>query len=241
MKKISALSISAIIIPLFFSCSVKQVDYSQRTVSVSGQGSVTVEADTATINLAVITRNKSVIEASNENAEKMNSIRSSLLSNGIAKENISTENYTIYQESRYDAKRQDSVPGDYKVSNQIKVTVKDISKTGEVVDLAIKSGANSLTSIVYGVSNPDIAGKQARTLAIQQAQESANLLAGTSGAQLGKVLSIRETSMVLPKSRNMMAKAVNASAELFTQDAATPIDNAKSTVTVSVEAVYQLR
>ena len=31
-----------------------------------------------------------------------------------------------------------------------------------------------------------------------------------------------------------MAKAVNASAELFTKDAATPIDNAKSTVTVTI-------
>lgn len=240
MKKIIGIAAAALILA---SCSVKQLDYGQRTVSVSGKGTVTLEADSATIRAAVITRAEEVLEASQQNAEKMNAIQAALTQNGIKKEDISTENFNVYQEEKYNSRTQQSVPGDYRVTNEILVTVKDISKIGNIVDLCLKSGANSLSSITYGVTNPQTAEKQARTLAIKQAEENANLLAGASGAQLGKVLQITETSTPFPVSNYMKALTTSEAAAdtAFSMESATPISNARTVITVNVNAVYLLK
>ena len=227
---------------LLSSCSIQQDNYSKRTVSVSGTGSVTVEADTATIILSVITKGKDVAETSAENALKMTAVQEAVKAKGIQKECISTQNYSVFQESHYDNKSGKQVYDDYRVTNQIKILVKKIGMTGEIIDLALKSGANQLSSLTYGVTDTEIAKKQARSLAISQAQESANLLAGASGAKLGKVLSISEHSdYSYPRARLMKASAV-ANADMALEEAApTPISGGSSTITITVDAVYQLR
>lgn len=241
MKKLIFIGAAALI---FASCSMKQINYSQRTVEVSGTGTVTLEADSATIRAAVITRAGDVLDAAKQNAEKMNAIQAALNENGTKSENISTENFNVYQETKYNSRTQENIPGDYRVTNEILVTVKDISKIGSIVDLCLKSGANSLSSITYGVSNSQTAEKQARTLAIQQAQENANLLAGASGAQLGKVLQIKETSAPLPVNNFMKLAAASEAAAadtLYSDEMSTPISNAKTVIRVNVKAVYLLK
>ena len=240
MKKIIITILAAGL--LLSSCSIQQDNYSKRTVSVSGTGSVTVEADTATIILSVITKGKDVAETSAENALKMTAVQEAVKAKGIQKECISTQNYSVFQESHYDNKSGKQVYDDYRVTNQIKILVKKIGMAGEIIDLALKSGANQLSSLTYGVTDTEIAKKQARSLAISQAQESANLLAGASGAKLGKVLSISEHSdFSYPRARLMKASAV-ANADMALEEAApTPISGGSSTITIMVDAVYQLR
>ena len=240
MKKIIITILAAGL--LLSSCSIQQDNYSKRTVSVSGTGSVTVEADTATIILSVITKGKDVAETSAENALKMTAVQEAVKAKGIQKECISTQNYSVFQESHYDNKSGKQVYDDYRVTNQIKILVKKIGMAGEIIDLALKSGANQLSSLTYGVTDTEIAKKQARSLAISQAQESANLLAGASGAKLGKVLSISEHSdFSYPRARLMKASAV-ANADMALEEAApTPISGGSSTITITVDAVYQLR
>ena len=57
------------------SCTYKNVDYSTRTVSVHGTGSVEVDADNATIVMSVVTKGPNVAEASNENAKIMTDVQ----------------------------------------------------------------------------------------------------------------------------------------------------------------------
>ena len=241
MKKI-ILSILAAAL-LLSSCTIHQDNYSKRTVSVSGTGSVTVEADTATIILSVITKGKDVSETSAENANKMTAVQDAIKAKGIQKDCISTQNYSVYQESHYDNKSGKQVYDDYRVTNQIKILVKKIDMAGEIIDLALKSGANQLSSLSYGVTDTEIAKKQARSLAIAQAQESANLLAGASGAKLGKVLSISEhADYAYPRARLMKSSALAENSDmLFEESAPTPVSGGSSTITISVDAVYQLR
>lgn len=243
MKK-SIVFISALCAATFFSsCTVKQDAYARRTVSASGTGSVTVVADNATVILSVITKGKDVAAASSENAEKMTAVQNSLIEAGIQKDNITTENFNIYQESYYDPKTHTTVSGDYRVTNQIKIYIKKIDMISSVIDLSLKSGANQLSSLTYGITDTELAEKQARTIAVQKAKESAALLAGASGAQLGNVLSIHErTEQIYPRNYLMKANATLGAVEEMAADAApTPIQGGKSTVTISVDTVYQLR
>lgn len=236
----TALSLAAAL--AFSSCTVQQDNYSKRTVSVSGTGSVTLEADNATIILSVITKGKEVAETTEENAKKMTAVQDVIIKSGIQKDCISTQNFSVYQESHYDNKSGKQVYDDYRVTNQIKILVKNISKVSEVIDLALKSGANQLSSLDYGVTDTEIAKTQARLLAIQQAKESANLLAGASGAKLGKVLSISEhTNYAYPRTKMLKASLANADASYEEESVATPVSGGSSTVTISVDAVYQLK
>ena len=208
-----------------------------RTVSVSGKGSVSLEAENATVTLSVLTRGKDVSTVSSENAKKMTAVQDALIQKGIQKDSISTENFSLYQESSYDRGR--TVYGDYVVTNQISIFVKKINLVSDVIDTALKNGANQLSSISYGVNNTELAEKQAKVLAMQQAMESAKVLAGTSGAKLGKVISIVESNEnYFPRARLLKTSAVNA--ESFSDTVSTPVSAGKTTVEVKVDAVFEL-
>ncbi len=234
LKKVS---VTLLAIALFSSCSIKQVNYPKRTVSVHGSGSVTLEADNATIALSVVTRAMEVSAASKENAEKMSAVQSAVISKGVDKDGVTTENFSVYRENSYVNGK--SVPGDYIVTNQIKIVVRDMDKVSEVIDTALAAGANQFSNIQYGVTNTELAVKQARTLAVQQAFENATLIAGTSGARLGKVLEISEQqNSNFP--RAVMMKSANMAMDAAEEAAPTPISGGKTTVTVNINATYEL-
>ena len=242
MKKITNAIAAVLCVGALSSCTIQQDNFSKRTVSVSGTGAVTIEADNATIILSVITKGKEVAATSEENAQKMTAVQNAVIGAGISKDCISTQNYSVYQESHYDQKTGRQIPDDYRVTNQIKILVKKIAMTSDVIDLALKSGANQLSSLTYGVTDTEIAKKQARSLAIQQAHEAANLLAGASGAKLGKALSISEHSNQAFPRAVLMKNASMAQADMGAEEAvSTPVSGGSSTVTITVDAVYQLK
>lgn len=243
MKKLlNAKLVLAVLGAVFFtSCTIKTTENNRRTVSVSGTGSVEVEADNATIILSVITRGKDVGNTAKENAEKMTKVHESVLALGILPEDVSTEHYTINQESNYLNGK--VIYGDYVATNRIKIFIKDLTMAGNVIDAAIKAGANQLSSFQYGISNKESFVKQARTLAVQNARDTANLLATTSGAFLGKVISLNEQSNNFGFYR---VNAKRASLEAAVEDTAssfvsTPISGGKTTISFTVDAVFEIK
>lgn len=219
---------------MFMSCVFKKPDTQIRTVTVTGSGQIELESDRASIVLSVQTRNYDVSAAVQENADRMTKVQDALTAAGVGKTDISTQNYSIYQESTYQNGR--SIPGQYVVSNEIQVTVREIAKAGSLIDTAVKAGANSLSSLTFSSSNRDEAVKQARILAVKQAEETATLLASTSGSALGKVITITENSgSSYPRAALMAQKNMVAS------DASTPVAAGKSMVSVTLTATFELQ
>ena len=222
------------------SCIVRQYPADERTVSVHGTGSVSVEADRAIIVLSVITTARDAGTAASQNAEKMAQVQNAVIGAGGSQDAISTENYTIYQEYEYVKERR--VAGDYRVSNEIKIFLKNKDLASTIIDAAIAAGANALSSLTFTVSSPELAIKQARTAAVQNAQESANLIAGTAGAQLGKVLKIEEIDR-----QNAGNLRVTSNADMMSamresgRGSATPVQSGKVTFTVTVDATFALK
>lgn len=219
----------------FTSCTIKETKENLRTVEVSGVGEVQVKNDIVSIELSVITRNSDITRASSENAQKMTAVQNALSENGISKNNISTSGYSVYQEKNYQNGR--TILGLYNVTNKIKVVLNDVSKVGEIIDLAIKSGANELDSVNYSVSNTNSALKQARILAVKQAEEKANTIATSSGNILGQVLKISESTSNFSYYENSSVEALKT----YSDSATTPISSGKSTVQVKVNATYELK
>ena len=204
-----------------------------RTISVSGSGSVKVPSDMAKLTFSVVTKEASAIASVQNNAAKMNKVYDALKKIGIEEANISTSNYSLYQESFYrDGKNE---PGQYVTSNNIIVVLEDVEKSGLVIDTAISAGVNQMNGISFLVKDSKAALDQARVLAFQQAKEKAELFAKEAGCKLGKVITIMENSGSYPVVREMadgMAKAYANS---------TTISAGEDAVTATVSVVFELK
>lgn len=204
-----------------------------RTISVSGSGSVKVPADMARLTFSVLTKESTALASVQNNAARMNKVYDALKKIGISEDNISTANYSLYQETFW--KDGKDVPGQYVTSNNIIVILEDVSKAGLVIDTAISAGVNQMNGISFLVKDSKAAVVQARRLAFQQAKEKAELFAEEAGCKLGKVISIMENSGSYPVVREM------ADAKMMATSNSTTISAGQDSVTATVSVVFELR
>ena len=129
------------------------------TITVSGTGTVTMPTDEVTVYLGVETTSNDAATAQQINAEKMEQVIKALQDAGIAKEDMETSSYSIYPVRDYyygpypEIETEDPGITSYVVSNQLKVSVKDIDNVGEIIDSAVVAGANEVNSVSFTLSD----------------------------------------------------------------------------------------
>jgi uncharacterized protein YggE len=173
-------------------------DYSPaQTITVVGKGTTRIEPDMAWVSVGVETSAATISEAVQENETKMASILSALEAAGIASKDIQTTNYSVNLD-RY-PEPVPSVPGTqgeiapvYRVSNNVNVSIRDLTSVGSVLDAVIEAGANNIWGVSFGLDDSDAAQADARADAMADAQSRAEALAGLSGVELGPVMSVSE-------------------------------------------------
>lgn len=207
-----------------------------RTISVSGSGSVKIPADMAKLTFSVQTKEATALDSVQKNAAKMNKVYDALKEIGIAETDISTANYSLYQENYW--KDGKDIPGLYVTSNNIIVLLDDVEKSGLVIDTAISAGVNQMNGISFLVKDSQKAFEQARELAFQQAKEKAELFARQAGGTLGKVLSVMENSGSYPVVREYEAVE---DAKLMATSNSTTISSGQDSVMATVSVVFELR
>ena len=221
-KIITLLSASAV----FLSCTIQKPAAPERSITVNGKASVQVKADMVSLNFLVRTKDWNVNKASDRNAEITNKVIEAIKTAGVSSDDISTANYNISQDLS------NTFPGQYTVINNIKVLIRNTAITGNVIDGAVVAGANGLTGFTYLAEEDTSAWRQARTQAIQNAQDAANLLAGASGAKVGTVLEITEGYSTVSQPKLASTIASNS--------VATPIVEGSVTVESNVTVRYSL-
>lgn len=155
------------------------------TMSVEGQGQITVKPDQAKLTLGIVTENLNVQIAQQENASISNRVIDALKQMGIEETAIRTTVYSVYP--RYDYIEGKSILKGYEVEHLFEVIVNDLSTVGTVYDVAIKNGANRSGGIQFLVANPDVHYREALKRALHNAREKAEDMAQTIGAMITKV------------------------------------------------------
>ena len=227
MKKILFFLTS--VLTLLASCTKK----TEKTVSVSGTGSVSTPIDIATICVAVTTADMNPVIANQANASIMEKVQNALVESGIPRENMETLSYNMDQRTLW--KENEIVPLDYQVSNEINIKILDLSKVGKTIDIAIKNGATRMNSITFQSSKSEEALILARELAVKDAQAKALSLAEASGSKLGKVITLVQNDT--PD----YAKPYRAKTFVAEDLANTPISKESTCITATVNAVYELK
>lgn len=225
---------------IFVSCTVNKPAETVRTITVSGSGSVSVKPDQVSLIYSIKTQSWWIETAVANNAQATTNVISALKDMGLDDTDIATYDYRISQ-GRSNSNGTDILNGNYVVSNTISVIIRDISNVGKIIDtVANRVGRNAtflgLSSFEYQVSDTTSAMRQARTLAIQNAQDAASLLAGASGCKVDSVMEIREDYTTTSSNMRFMAKAEMAD----TAGVSTPITEGSVQVTSNVTVTYSI-
>ena len=229
-KKITTLIIAAGVVIFASSCTVNKPEEKVRTITVSGTGIVTLPADQLTVRFLVRTSEWNVNLARDKNAEITTKVIEKIKEAGVLDADITTVDYRISQDNS------NTYPGKYTVVNYVQVLIRDLSNAGNVIDNAVANGANGLTSFSYSATENPNSLREARTLAVQNAQDAATLIAGASGCKVADVLDIQEgynPSSYTRASNSAMLKSIGNS---YT----TPIEAGNVEISSTVTITFSL-
>ena len=151
----------------------------------------------------------------------------------LTEENIKTQDYSIGQEHSWQNGKK--INGKYAVTNTITLVVHNTDLLGQLIDDAVKAGANGVKSLTFKLADNSSAMRQARTAAVKQAQDTAALLAGASGSKLGPALKITESNASYPAMVMYDMVAEEASKN------ATSIQTGKLDINASVTITFELQ
>ena len=202
-------------------------------IAVTGHGEVKVSPDRATIQISVQTRAATAAAAATENANKQQSVLSALKALGFGNDQLSTVNYNVYPEQRFDPGKEPVIIG-YNVTNTILVDVRKLNQVGPAIDAALSHGANMINSLQFYSSNTEIARRAAITSAIEKARLDADAAARAAGGSLGGLIEINVGAYSPPPPRPlMMARAAAVQMD------STPINPGEETLSVEVSTRWK--
>jgi uncharacterized protein YggE len=168
------------------------------TVTVVGNGQVSVPPDQATITLSVTSENEEAAIALQQNSEDMAAITNALLDAGVDELDLQTSNLSMYPQWRQSG----SLSGDtrqishFVVSHQLSATIKQLPDLGRILDVVAREGANGFQNLAFGVENLQPLQDEARAIAVADAKRKAVLYAKAAGMTLGLPRDISEASSV---------------------------------------------
>lgn len=202
-------------------------------ITVTGRGEVKVSPDRATIQLSVQTRALTAAAAAAENATRQQAVLGALRSLGLGNDQLSTINYNVYPEQRYEQGKEPVIVA-YNVTNTILVDVRKLDQVGPVIDAALSHGANMITSLQFYASNTEAARRSAIATAIEKARADAEAAARAARGSLGTLLEISIGAYSPPSPRPLMMVRTAAIAQ-----ADTPINPGEEMLSVEVSTRWR--
>lgn len=229
-----------------------EADARTNVVIVLGKGEVSHKPDIARATIGIAAIAPTVAEASRVANQQMTNLIAALAKEGIADKDMQTANFSINFEraepppmaplvmpgkpggAGATAAPPPARAGHYRVSNTVRVTVRDLAKAGRILDAAVAAGANEVWGISFEIDKPEALEAEAREKAAQDARARAEALAKTQGRTLGEVVSVNENPSGGVRPMFTSAKAADAAGY------GTPVVPGEIAVSSQVEVVYRL-
>jgi uncharacterized protein YggE len=203
-------------------------------ISVTGEASINVAPDIAHATAGVNSEAKTPREAADANTVAMNAVIAALKQAGIADGDTRTSRFSIAPVySQRQREGQSQLTG-YRVSNQVRVTVRDVAKVGEVLDRLIGAGATNIAGVEFAASDPAKLLDEARMTAFADAKRKAELFARAAGAQIGRAVSVSEDDGRSPRRFSRSFPLAEASA------ASAPVLPGEETLRVHISVSFEL-
>ena len=208
-------------------------DSNDNRIYVTGSATVTTTPDIAITQLGVQTYNTEVEPAVDENNQKAEAIIAALRAQGVEDRDMKTSYFSIYPQRDYSNNGDPNKIIGYQVNNSISVTLRDLDAIGRTLQVAITAGANTISGLSFTLDDPEPLRDEARTKAIEDARRRAESMAEAAGIELGKVISVSETS-----SGYYVARAESYDAGMAKSEV--PIEPGELELTIQVSMVFEI-
>ncbi len=209
----------------------------EKTLNVTGSGTVYLDADIAYASLGVSYTGADLSVIQQQANETIEAVCKAMEEAGLDAKNISTDNINIYP--MYDYSENDSKLTGYRIDERLSIHTEDIDALGAYIDAAFAVGANTFDSITFSVKDDSQAKKDALKKAVQDAREKAEVIAEASGEEIDSVVTISENeqySYYNTDSRAYIMKSESADA-----GAGTTVRAAQINVSADVQITYRLK
>lgn len=208
-----------------------------RHVTVSGEGMVRGRPDLAIATLGVTAYDTNAAQAMAASREQMAAVLASLRDSGVEDADVLTTDFSIHRERVQPQRRRGDEPDDaeqrFVVRNLVRVTIRDLTRAGAILDAVIEAGANEVRGIQFTIEDDADFADRARALASQDARHKAEQLAQLHDARLGRVLRISESGIRPMRADMMMARSAEA--------ASSTVSAGEMTLGAHVQVVYELK
>lgn len=203
----------------------------ERTITVSGTGIVKAEPNVAYVSTGVVTEGSTAKEAIARNTAAMSKLVEGLKKSGIAAGDIQTTTFNVGPRYTQPKDGKPATINGYQVTNQVRLTIRNVAKLGDLLDEAIVLGANQINHIAFDIADAEPLKDDARKQAVANARKRAELYASAAGVSLGDVLRLVEDGAGFnPVLEGRVAMR-----------AAVPVEPGTRTLEVEVHVTYALR
>lgn len=204
-------------------------------VELTVNENVEAEPDIVTVSAGVTTETSTAVEAMRTNAQAMSRVVERIKQLGVPERDIQTTGISLGAQYDYDQSARRQVFRGYQASNRVSVKLRQIDRTGQVLDALVAAGATDLGGPDWSIDDDTAARAQARRQAMETARAQALEYARAAGYADVRLLEISETIASQPPMPFL--RAVRAE----TQDAAsTPVQPGMVQAGVTVRVVYEM-
>ena len=201
------------------------------TITARGVGRVTGVPDVLTISIGVETRAEEAAVALEENNTKTQALLDLLKGEGVAEADLQTENLSISPTYNDNGSR---ITG-YQVTNSLRVTLRDLDRSGQIIDAAANAAGDAvrINGLSFSIDDTSDLYASARADAVRRARTQAEQLAEAAGVELGAVRTITEAPIggdVIYEERLAASDAA----------AGAPIEAGSQELTLTVTVVYDI-
>jgi uncharacterized protein YggE len=255
MRKVVTVAIVMVIIALgaYTYSTLKIAKYSHIgpvVISVTGEGEVFATPDIATFSFTVESRESDATTAQNKASETMEGILAYLTEVGVEERDVKTSYYNLNPRYEYPETvcTQWGCPprtGEpkligYEVSQSVTVKVRDTEKAGELVSGVGSKGAQNVSGLSFTIDDEEALKAEARALAIKDAKEKAETLAGNLGTHIVRMTGYWEEQGYMPYG---MGGDMSAKAEMMDSVSvrSAQLPTGENVITASVNISYEVR
>ena len=206
-------------------------------ISASGDGTVAVTPDMATVRASIVTLAERAEDATSQNNAIYAKMTSAVAGAGVARSDVTYASYYVNYNRRPDVPRGEAIPpGNYgfTVTRAFDVKVHETAHVGNVIDAIVGAGVTNVESVTFGVDDSSKARSEAITLAVAAARARAEDAARAAGLHITGIETIDSggTRLFQP----MMAGDAYAAGALMR--APTAIQASDVSVTANVTIVF---
>lgn len=166
--------------------TIGRADKMERTVTVNGTGKVTAKNDIAVTTIGYTNIDIDLDKARAANNKVMDAVLAEIIKLGFDEKDLQS-NYTINPENDYT--QTGSVFKGYRVTNNVTLKIRDLSKITAVLSLAGKYGSNQVSGLQFTIDDSENLKIQARNKALIDAKRKALILANLLNVNLGEIVS----------------------------------------------------